>query len=187
MEIAYKFGTAVPEDQEWTYENVWAAEATTGGGSRLVIGPSHEQAAILATLLNEMTGPFWVLYVLVVPRGRAEAGRYQSTEPQTHDAVRTLLNQFSGFLQKDGRHNLWIASESGPEMLIYDRHNVVYAYGPLAAFTHALSAMEFNEVAKIRFPSPHSHHYHQSFDSEEDRLLKYWDWHRTTLKDSDHE
>lgn len=187
MAIAYKFGKSEPEEQEWTYENVWAGEETTGGGSRLVIAPSHEQANVLAALLKKMTGPFWVLYVLVVPRGRAEAGRYQSPEPQTDSAVSTLLNQFSGFLEKDGRHNLWIASESGPEMLIYDRHNVIYAYGPLAAFRHALSAMEFNEVAKIRFPSPHSHHYHQSLDSEEDRLLEYWNWHPTPLKESDQE
>jgi hypothetical protein len=72
-------------------------------------------------------------------------------------------------------------------MLIYDRHNVIYAYGPLDSWRLALASMGFKEVPDVRFPSPHSHHYHQSLDIEEDRLLNHWDWYRTPLKDSDEE
>ncbi|WP_035357289.1 hypothetical protein [Edaphobacter aggregans] len=187
MTTEYKFGNPEPEDREWVYGNLWAAEETTGGGRRLVIAPSRGQTDILAALLKDMTGPFWVLYVLVVPRGRGEPGRYQSPEPQAESNVRTFLNDFSGFLEKDGRHNVWIASESGAEMLIYDRHNAIYAYGPLNAWRPALSANGFSEVPDIRFPSPHSHHYHQSLDPEEDRLFNYWDWHHTPLKEADEE
>ena len=187
MATDYKFGTPEPEDREWTYGDVWATEETTGGGSRLVIAPAQGQTDILAALLKDMTGPFWVLYVLVIHRGRGEPGRYQSPELQTEGAVGTFLHDFSGFLEKDGRHNVWIASESGSEMLIYDRHNVIYAYGPLTSWRLTLAANGFNEVPDIRFPSPHSHHYHQSLDPEEDRLLNYWDWHRTQLKRSDEE
>lgn len=187
MATDYKFGTPAPEDREWTYGNVWTTEETTGGGSRLVIAPAHDQTHILAALLKEMTGPFLLLYVLVIPRGRGKSGRYQSPAPQTESTVETFLDEFSDFLEKDGRHNVWIASESGSEMLIYDRHNVIYAYGPLSSWRPALAAKGFSEVPKIRFPSPHSHHYHQSLDSEEDRLLSHWDWHRTPLKNSDEE
>lgn len=109
MDTIYKFGSPEPEDQEWKYENVWAAEETTGGGSRLVIGCSREQTNVLAALLRAMTGPFWVLYVLVVSRGRGEQGRYQSSEPQPGSAVDTFVKEFSIFLEKDGRHNLWVA------------------------------------------------------------------------------
>jgi hypothetical protein len=126
-----------------------------------------------------------LLYVLVVPRGNAESGRYQSPEPQTGTAVRSFLTEFSKFFESDGRHNLWIASKSGSEMLIYDRHNVIYAYGPLTAWTQALAADGFNEVPDVRFPSPHSHHYHQRLDLEQDRLITYYDWHRTPSKESD--
>lgn len=73
------FGTPEPEDREWTYGDVWATEETTGGGSRLVIAPAQGQAGILAALLKDMPGPFWVLYVLVIPRGRGEPGRYLLT------------------------------------------------------------------------------------------------------------
>ena len=51
----------------------------------------------------------------------------------------------------------------------------------------ALAADGLREVPMIRFPSPHSHHYHQSLDLEEDRLMNYWDWHHTPLKNSDEE
>ena len=72
-------------------------------------------------------------------------------------------------------------------MLIYDRHNVIYAYGPLNAWRDALAANGFTEAADVRFPSPHSHHYHQSLDAEEQRLFNHWDWHQTPLKESDTE
>jgi hypothetical protein len=187
MVTDYKFGAPDPNDQEWRYGNVWANEETTGGGSRLIIAPAQGQTDILVELLKEMTGPFWLLYVLVIPRGNGQSGRYQSPEPYTEVSIGTFLRDFSTFLEKDGRHNVWIASESGSEMLIYDRHNVIYAYGPLNAWRLALAANGFSEVPNIRFPSPHSHHYHQSLDLEEDRLMNYWDWHRTPLKKSDEE
>jgi hypothetical protein len=187
MATDYKFGIPEPEDREWIYGNVWAVEETTAGGSRLVIAPADGQTEILTALLRDMTGPFWVLYVLVVSRGRGELGRYQSPEPQTEGTVETFLNEFSVFLERDGRHNVWIASESGSEMLIYDRHNVIYAYGPLNSWRRSLAAQGFSEVPDIRFPSPHSHHYNQSLDPEEDRLMNNRDWHRTALKNSEAE
>lgn len=186
MGTIYKFGSLDPEDHEWRYENVWAAEETAGG-SRLVIACSQEQTHVLTALLKAMAGPFWVLYVLVVSRGRAEQGRYQSSEPQTESAVDKFVKRFSTLLENDGRHNLWIASESGSQMLVYDRHNVIYAYGPLAAFKLILAERGLMEVPVVRFPSPHSHHYHQGLDIDEDGLLSYWPWCRTPLKESDEE
>lgn len=182
----YKFGSPEPEDHEWRYEDVWAVEETTGG-SRLVISCLQEQTNVFAALLKAMVGPFWVLYVLVVSRGRGEQGRYQSAEPQSASAVDTFVKQFSTLFEKDGRHNLWVASESGSGMLIYDRHNVMYAYGPLAAFKLILAERGLTEVPTVRVPSPHVHHYHQELDTEEDRLLSYWAWHRTPSKESDEE
>lgn len=187
MASDYKFGTVDPEDRKWTYSDVWATEDTTGGGSRLIIAPVQGQIKLLAALLKIMTGPFWVLYVLVVPHGRREPGRYQCPDPQTAAGVGAFLNKFSEFLERDGRHNLWIASKSGSEMLVYDRHDVIYAYGPLISWSPLLAMRGLHEVPNVRFPSPHSHHYHSSLDPEEDRLLAYWDWHHTALKTSDEE
>jgi hypothetical protein len=75
MATDYKFGTPEPEDREWTYRDVWTTEETTGGGSRLVIAPAQGQTDLLAALLKDMAGPFWVLYVLVIPVGEgSQAG-----------------------------------------------------------------------------------------------------------------
>ena len=185
MENCYKFGTPNPKNRQFKYSNVWADEKTSDGGSRRVVAPETDQVECIIRLLNSMSGPFWLLYVLVVSRGANELGRYQSPAPQTKVDVEAFLVKFRGFLEKDGRHNLWIASASGSEMLVYDRHNVIYAYGSLKEWRSTLSAMQFSEVPQIRFPSPHSHHFHQSMDDEERRMMEHWDWNRTPLKSSD--
>ena len=187
MEICYKFGTPDPEDRQFTYPNVWATEKTSGGGSRLVVAAETDQVECLIRLLDAMSEPFWLLYVLVVNRGGNELGRYQSPAPQTKKDAEAFLKDFQRFLEKDGRHSLWIASASSPEMLIYDRHNVIYAYGSPGQWQPTLSEMQFSEVPFVRFPSPHSHHYHQSMDDEERRMVGHWDWNRTPLMPSDEE
>ena len=185
MEGLYKFGTPYPEDQEWLYPNLWATEDTSDGGSRTVIAPTHQQVKLIIKLLQAMTGPFWVLYVLVIPRGGGEAGRYQSPAPQVAEDVAALLTDFTEFLEKDGRHNIWVASATTSQMLIYDRHNVIYAYGDLNIWQPILAAADLSEASTVRFPDPHSHHYHQAFDAEEQRVAGHWDWHRTPLLQSD--
>ena len=187
MESSYKFGTPEPEDRQFKYPHVWATEKTSDGGSRLVVAPEADQVECLIRLLDAMSEPFWLLYVLVVNRGGNELGRYQSPEPQTRKGAEAFLKNFQGFLEKDGRHDLWIASASSTEMLVYDRHNVIYAYGSLRKWQPTLSEMQFSEVPSIRFPSPHSHHYHQSMDDEEHRMVVHWDWNRTPLMPSEEE
>jgi hypothetical protein len=176
MESCYKSGNPVPEDRPHEYPNVWAAEKTSDGGSRLLIAPSTDQVELLIRLLQPMPEPFWLLYVLVVNRGDSELGRYQSPAPQTRDGAERFLRGFRAFLEKDGRHNVWIASASSADMLIYDRHNVIYAYGSLIEWRSILSEAGFSEIPLIRIPSPHSHHYHQSMDDEERRMVGYWEW-----------
>ena len=187
MESCYKFGNPDPEDRSHEYPNVWAVEMTSDGRSRLLIAPTNDQVELLVRLLQPMHEPFWLLYVLVVNRGESELGRYQSPEPQTRDGAERFLRSFRTFLEKDRRHNLWIASASSADMLIYDRHNVIYAYGLLSEWRSLLSDAGLAEIPLIRFPSPHSHHYHQSMDDEERRMVGYWDWHRTSLMKSDEE
>lgn len=81
MENSYKFGNPDPEDRQFKYPNVWVTENTSDGGSRLIVAPETDQVEWLIRLLDAMSGPFWLLYVLVVNRGDSELGRYQSPEP----------------------------------------------------------------------------------------------------------
>jgi len=101
--------------------------------------------------------------------------------------IRSLSRDFQPFLESDGRHNVWIASESDSEQLIYDRHNVIYAYGPASQWHLILSQAGLSEVASVTFPSPHSHHFHQSLNGEQQRMIASRDWHHTTLRASDEE
>ena len=132
-----------------------------------------------------MKPPFLLLYVLAIPRGGGEAGRYQNNYSFTAQQVREFLSSFTAFLEGDARHSLWIRS-SDQGMLVHDRHNVIYAYGPLGRFVEVLDAAGLAESEEVRFPSPHVHHYHAEFDLDENRLLrnKEW-WTLSPLQDAD--
>jgi hypothetical protein len=180
----YKFGFLNPDDQPYQYPNAWAIEETSAG-SRLAIAPASDQVDLLIRLIEAMPEPFGVLYLLVVPRGGGEPGRYQSPEPQTRDSVERFLRKFRTFLENDGRHHLWIASVSSPAMLVFDRHNLIYGYGPLEEFETILSEIGLGKSPSVQLPSPHVHHYNEHFDKDEHMVLVHWRWLRTPLRDVD--
>jgi hypothetical protein len=80
---------------------------------------------LIHKLTNQLTEPFLLLYVLVVPRGKSEPVRYQS-EPVNTEELDRFLHRYQDFLEGDARHNLWIRS-SDDGMLVFDRHNIIYA------------------------------------------------------------
>ncbi|MBV9084863.1 MAG: hypothetical protein JOZ62_19465 [Acidobacteriaceae bacterium] len=182
----YKFGDPTPEDHAWVFGHTWAIE-DVGGGQRLMIAPAANQVGILARLTEIMQDPMWLLYVLVVPRGGTEAGRYQSSQPQSREQLRVFLRDFGLFFETDGRHNLWIRSVGDGSMLVYDRHNLIYAYGHLEEWKLVLRHMGMIQAGPrdLYVPVPHSHHYHESFDNEEHRLLSYLPWRRSPLHEQD--
>jgi hypothetical protein len=182
----YKFGNGGAEDRPSFYANAWAREDLSGT-ERLTIAPRADHIGLLKNLLDAVPEPMWLLYVLVVPRGEGEAGRYQSPGPLSREEVKKFLVDFGYFLERDGRQNLWIRSESGAAMLVYDRHNLIYAYGHLPEFVSILVRQGLNEVQpnSIVVPDPHSHHYHAVFDSDAERLLDSLEWQRTPLREQD--
>ena len=182
----YKFGDPSPEDHAWVFGNTWAVEGVADD-QRLIIAPNARHVGIITQLIELMQDPMWLLYVLVVPRGGGEAGRYQSSEPQSLEQVRVFLGEFGNFLETDGRHNLWIRSVADGAMLVYDRHNLIYASGHLEEWKLLLRRIGMKEVAAaaIKVPVPHSHHYHKFFDQEEHRLLSYMLWHQSSLREQD--
>ncbi len=132
-----------------------------------------------------MKEPFGVLYMLVVPRDETPPGRFQSPELLSREQCLSFLHDFREFLEQDGRHNLWVAAADQSSLIVYDRHNVLYAYGPLAKFEEILRGNGFTENKEVRFPSPHTHHYHAVFDGQGTQLLTYWDWKVSPLRPSD--
>jgi hypothetical protein len=169
-------------DEPYEYPNTWTREKTSGP-DRLIIAPRSNHIGLISKLAGQLDTPLLLLYVLVVPRGGSEPGRYQS-ESLDREELNSFLSRYSSFLEGDARHNLWIRSSDGG-MLIFDRHNVLYAYGPLESFTSTLAACGMTQVGDIRFPVPHSHHYHPKHDDLERQILRERAWINSPLRDGD--
>jgi hypothetical protein len=188
MSRKFKFGIlengSIEHPLPYSYGDQWAEEQTTGP-KRLAIGPSQGHITLFRDLSSVMKEPFGILYVLVVPRGDGEPGRYQSPTPLSRQEVLTFLNRFGDFLESDGRHHLWLQSVGESDLLVYDRHNIIYAYGALDGFAKILSTKAMMRTEKIRVPDPHVHCYREEYDSDCRDLLEYWEWKQSPLRDAD--
>lgn len=162
---------------EWVphrYPRVFVQEKTTGP-DRLKIAVSEGGSRVLLELASVLQAPFGVLYVMLVPRGGSRPGRYQS--PRLNRAeVAALFDRFGCFWDEDGRHHVWLHSEPGQATLVYDQHNVVFAYGPLPDFRRVLKTLGYSEASELSFPEPHAHQYHRGFDEAERALVSLPGW-----------
>jgi hypothetical protein len=155
---APKFSTLVGSDfVSYTYPNTWAIEKTSGP-DRLIIAPSSHQIELMTKLAQVLPEPFGILYVLVVSRRDNETGRYQCPSPCKREEMESFLYRFQEYFESDGRHHIWVASVPASATLVYDRHDVIYAYGPLEQFKKILQSEGLSE-SPISFPAPHSHNY----------------------------
>lgn len=76
-------------------------------------------------------------------------------------------------------------STDSSSILVYDNHNVIYAYGPLDAFERILLAQGLARAENVAFPVPHMHRYNVEFDEQAKSLLSYWNWIHFPLQESD--
>lgn len=187
QEQNWKLGTVrAGQNTAWSYDPSYARQVV-GGVERLVIAGGASPVSLLRELLALLPAEMWVLYVLVTPRGtgnEAASGRYQSARRHSRQEVLGLLDRYESFLNGDGRHNLWLAAPPTGQ-LVYDRHDVIYAYGPLPAMIELLKQKGFAEVEALHVPIPHSHHYHERFDTDETAMLKHWEWLKSELQETD--
>jgi hypothetical protein len=181
---AYKFGWIPNEERSYAYANVFAVEKTTGP-ERLIIAPSAQHISLMLDVVQTMAEPFGILYILIAPRGGASAGRYQKAESATRIEAEKFFHRFTDFFENDGRHHIWIASMANSDMLVYDNHNVIYAYGRLPEFGRRLVNRGLAKVNDVAFPSPHTHKYNPVFDREQQEVLRYWEWKHSPLQDDD--
>lgn len=124
-----------------------------------------------------------MLYVLHTPRGEGRPGRYQS--PQlTLNEVAEFLEEFGDFLGRDARCDFWLHCFGSDATLVWERHNLLYAYGPLTTFEATLKDHGFS-IGAPTVPSPHAHHYHPAHDAIAGRLLARWPWQWSALRPED--
>jgi hypothetical protein len=67
---------------------------------------------------------------------------------------------------------------------VFDRHNIIYAYGDLEAFERVADAHGMTRK-QFSIPVPHWHAYHAEYDAIEHRLLKRWEWIYSPLRPQD--
>jgi hypothetical protein len=159
-----------------------------------VIDEAHQRSRILATapagnplILSSLAAclspPYVLLYILHTPRGEGEPGRYQSPD-LTKAQLDGFLTRFGDYLRGDGRFDLWVHSPEHDGTIVWDRHNLVFAYGPTGRFATALRGLGFTP-GEPRIPSPHTHNYRAELDQDARALLADLSWTRSALRAED--
>jgi hypothetical protein len=180
-EINPKFG--VPsKGEDWkstsepyAYPNVYEVQKTTEP-ERVALAPASDFVGLLRELAGVLSGPFGILYVLTLSRlGEAKPGRYQSPYPMEGVVLHSFLEDYGSFFEGDARHSVWVFSLGDKSQLVYDRHNIIFAYGPLDRFVEVAEARGLRR-GEIKMPSPHTHAYNAAYDAEERCILSHWDW-----------
>jgi len=180
-----KFSVHDQQYQEcaFDYGNIYQVIATTDS-QRLEIGTGTGQVDLLMQLAGQIDPPFYILYVLVLSRLNQEPGRYQSPPLETTSELAAFLDEYRSYLETDGRHHIWIGAIDGTGLLVYDQHNVIYAYGPIARYESVLQKAGYKEQS-FSFPVPHIHSFHEANDPYEDKILRHWDWQYFPLAEHD--
>jgi hypothetical protein len=164
------------------YPNVYERQQTSGP-ARLVLAPSGSCLPLVRQLVATLQSPVYLLYILTSPRGPREPGRYASELMSVEEAGAFLL-EFGEFLDRDARHHLWIAAPDGSSMIIWDPHQIIYAYGDLDAFTHVAQRLGMSP-GPVRVAVPHEHRYHALFNTVEDEIFARIQWHHSPLRPGD--
>jgi len=157
--------------------------APAGEGERIVAGVPGGDPTPFTQLVSGLEPPYFLLYVLHTPRGEGEAGRYQSP-PVTLPQFQDFMRRFGGYLSSDARFDLWAHSPAEQATVVWDRHNQLFAYGPLARYAAALDVLGFAPGdASISFA--HQHHFRPEFDADASALLASFDWVHSALQPED--
>lgn len=180
----YKLGHL--QDGKWN-EHVHAAEyhlpISAKDIQRVVAGVPRGNPEVFTKLVLALQHPYHLLYVLHTPRGEGQAGRYQSS-PIDETELQGFLSEFGRFLAQDARFDLWAHSPSENATVVWDRHNRIFAYGPISRFEQTLLALGFTH-GEPGVPAPHAHHYRAEFDLDAGRLLGAFEWSYSPLQAED--
>lgn len=150
---------------------------------RIVVGVPKGDPEVFTRLLATTEPPYFLLYVLHTPRGEDKAGQYQSPS-LTRSQVQDFIGRFKQFLSQDARFDFWAHSPGQNATIVWDRHNLLYAYGPLEEYLRELRALGFSAGAPSVLET-HVHHYHSELDAQARDLLSAMEWVWSELRPED--
>ncbi len=180
LDVLTSNGVNVPFD----YGNVFFRQPI-GDTERLVIGPTSGQIALLCDLVSLFPEHrYYFLYILLLSHAGNKEGRYQSPLIESYDDLELFLWTFQTFFEQDGRHHIWVASVNSGDLLVYDQHNVIFAYGNTKVFEKKLRELGFEEK-EFWFPAPHVHQFPPANVNQEQEVLQYFNWHWSELQEED--
>lgn len=182
--MAYKLGHLV--SGEWTEHHhlpVFHLSESGGRPERIVAGVPSDGGKVFSRLVSAMNPPYLLLYVLHTPRGEGAPGRYQSPELSA-DEFKNFYAVFSEYLSSDARFDIWAHAPEEGSTVVWDRHNLVYAYGPIELFKAVLEDLRFQE-GDPTVPSPHEHYYRPEFDAKAREILEWFKWAPSPLQPED--
>lgn len=104
----------------------------------------------------------------------------------THADAAAFFDQFGTLFADDGRADAWVGSTQGEGLIVLDRDDVLYAYGPLDEFERMLRDRGFAAGFPL-LPNPHIHNYNPELSPEEARLREWSRWNRVLPLDEDDE
>jgi hypothetical protein len=168
---------------EHTHPPVFMLQDVVGQKPKILAGVPSGDPAVFKALVNCLTPPFYLLYLLHTPRGEGEPGRYQSGQLDKSQ-VEGFLERFGDFLRSDARHDFWLHSPADQATLVWDRHNLLHAYGPTDALTAALRRLGFTD-GEPKIPIPHAHSYREEFDDDAHAVLDALEWVHGPLRSGD--
>lgn len=112
-------------------------------------------------------------------------GRYQSPA-LSGDEIDQFITRFTEYFLADGRFDLWVHSRESNATVVWDRHDKLFAYGPLAEFETALHALSFSPgEPETSLSMAHVHHYRSECDDDARAVLAALDWQYSLLKSED--
>lgn len=168
---------------EYSHQPIFERRTTRTNVARLDVGVPGSDLDVLRALMRCTEPMYYILYVLLVPRGEGKVGRYQSPSVNRQE-LDSFLSRYENYFRADGRFSLWVHSPSSEATLVWDRHNIVHAYGPLSCFEKELGSIGFRS-GSLTIPAPHEHHYRQEFDADAAAVMAHFQWRQSELEPGD--
>ncbi|GAA6142613.1 hypothetical protein [Hydrogenophaga sp. 5NK40-0174] len=162
---------------------VFCRETTAASTERLTSCVPGGDVGLLLALMKVLEPPFFLLYILHTPRGEGEPGRYQSPSVSA-EVAEDFVSRFGDYLGADARFDFWVHSPSSQATIVWDRHNQLFAYGPLERFEAVFLSRGFSE-GLLPALGTHVHEYRSEFDTQAKSVLDAFEWIRTPLRPED--
>lgn len=141
---------------------------------RLIIGTSCSRVDLMLELAKPLSESFVFCYEVRSERGGFELGAYQS-DALSFAELSNILCEFKGLIERDARHHTYIFPQGVSALIVYDEHDLLYAYGDLDSYRNFLIGKGFVEDF-FELPFPHIHAYMDEMDEQETQLMKSHCW-----------